>query len=175
LSVFSRQFSVKAVSESWRLFACYAQRGENPKMLTQAEADLLMGTAKHFVRPPSSITIPPGVDETYELASLDDREKFLLDIWRGTLRLTKLKFQNRARIAIVLVRLDVDGAPHTNPDGQKLSGTHLHVFKEGFDDKWAYPIDSATFTTLTDPGTTFQEFCSFCKIESPPSVQGTIV
>ncbi len=130
--------------------------------------------AKRFVRPPASITIPPGVDDTYDLVGPNDRERFLLDVWRGTLRLTKLKFQNRARAVIVLVRLDVDGAPHTNPDGQWLSGTHLHLFREGYDDRWAYPVDPEIFTLLSDPGTTFQEFCAFCKIESPPPVQGVI-
>ena len=144
-------------------------------MLTQAEADQFMQMVKHFVRAPASITIPPSADDTYELAGLDDRDSFLLDIWRGTLRLTKLKFQNRVRTAIVLVRLDVDGAPHTNPDGQTLSGTHLHLFKEGYDDRWAYPVDPSKFTLLRDAGATFQEFCAFCKIESPPPVQGVIV
>ena len=98
----------------------------------------------------------------------------MLDVWRGTLRLTKLRFQNRVRTIVVLVRLDVDGAPHTNPDGERLSGTHLHLFREGYDDRWAYPVDVNTFTLLSDPGTTFQEFCAFCKIESPPPVQGVI-
>jgi len=143
-------------------------------MLTQAEAERFMGMAKYFVRPPASISIPPGIDETYEIAAVHDRERFLLDIWRGTLRLTKLRFQNRVRIVDVLVRLDVDGAPHTNPDGQHLSGTHLHLFREGYDDRWAYPVDSKIFTLLSDPATTFQEFCAFCKIESPPPVQGVI-
>ncbi len=143
-------------------------------MLTQAEADRFIGMAKHFVRPPASIVIPPGVDDTYELAALEDRERFLLDLWRGTLRLTKLKFQNRVQVVDVLVRLDVDGAPHTNPDGQKLSGTHLHLFREGYDDRWARPVDRKAFTLLSDPGTTFQDFCVFCKIESPPPVQGVI-
>ena len=144
-------------------------------MLTQAEADQLMAMAKHFVQPPAAISIPPGIDETYELAGSSSREKFLLDIWRGTIRLSKLKLQNRVRVAIVLVRLDVDGAPHTNPDGQQLSGTHVHLFREGYEDKWAIPVDLGQFTLLTDPGTTFQEFCAFCKIESPPPVQGVIV
>ncbi|HEX3739880.1 MAG TPA: hypothetical protein VHV29_09145 [Terriglobales bacterium] len=144
-------------------------------MITQAEADDFMQMVKHFVRPPATITIPPGIDETHELASLDDRERFLLDVWRGTLRLAKLKFQNRVRTVIVLARLDVDGSPHTNPDGQTIPGTHLHVFREGYDDKWAYPVSSSVFTLLTDPGTTFQEFCAFCNIESAPSVQGVIV
>jgi len=144
-------------------------------MLTQAEADLFIQMVKCFVRPPATITIPPGVDDTYELTSHDNRESFLLDVWRGTLRLTKLKFQNRVRTAIVLVRLDVDGAPHTNPDGLKLSGTHIHLFREGYDDRWAYPVEAARFSVLSDPAATFQHFCSFCRIESVPPVQGVIV
>ena len=144
-------------------------------MLTQAEADAYRAMVKHFLRPPATITIPPGVDDSYELAGPNDRERFGLDIWRGTLRLSKLKFQNRVQIVIVLVRLDVDGAPHTNPDGQRIGGTHLHLFREGYDDRWAYPVDPTHFTLLADPGTTFQEFCAFCNIESPPPVQGVIV
>ncbi|MGH9352164.1 MAG: DUF6978 family protein [Terriglobia bacterium] len=144
-------------------------------MLTQAEADYLMGVVKHFVRAPASITIPPGVDETFELADPNDRERFSLDIWRGTLRLSKLKFQHRVRTVIVLARLDVDGAPHTNPDGQRLSGSHMHLFREGYDDRWAYPVDTNSFTLLTESGKTFHEFCAFCSIESPPPVQGVIV
>ncbi|MGO8934869.1 MAG: DUF6978 family protein [Terracidiphilus sp.] len=144
-------------------------------MLTQSEADQFIQMAKHFLRPPASISIPPGLDDTFELAGPGDREKFHLDIWRGTIRITKLRFQNRVQTVVVLVRLDVDGAPHTNPDGQRLTGTHLHLFREGYDDKWAYPVDAARFTVLNDPGTTFQEFCTYCNIESPPPVQGVIV
>lgn len=141
-------------------------------MLTQAEADGLMAVTKHFLQPPPYITIPAGCDDTYDLAGPGNRERFLLDVWRGTIRLSKLRFQNRVRTAIVLVRFDIDGAPHTNPDGVNLPGTHLHVFKEGFEDKWAYPVDSTRFTSLSDPGTTFVEFCAFCNVETPPPVQG---
>ncbi len=143
-------------------------------MLTQAEAEQLIQMVKHFVNAPAVISIPPGADDTYELAGPNDREKFLLDVWRGTLRLTKLRFQDRVRTVVVLVRLDVDGAPHSNPDGERMAGTHLHIFREGFDDRWAYPVDPTVFTLLSDSGTTFQEFCAFCKIESPPPVQGVI-
>lgn len=144
-------------------------------MLTQLEAEQFMQMAKSFVRPPATITIPPGTDETYELTGPKDRERFLLDVWRGTFRLSKLRFQNRAQIVVILARLDVEGAPHTNPDGVQIPGTHLQLFREGFDDRWAYPIDPKVFTLLTDPGTTFQEFCTFCNIESPPPVQGVII
>ena len=144
-------------------------------MLTQTEADQFMQMVKHFVRPPATITIPPGADDTYELAGPNNRETFLLDVWRGTLRLSKLKYQNRVQTAVILVRLDVDGAPHTNPDGEKLLATHMHLFKEGFDDRWAHPVDHAKFSMPSDPGTTFHEFCAFCKIEAPPPVQGVII
>jgi hypothetical protein len=144
-------------------------------MLTQAEADEFLQMVKHIVRPPSTITIPPGSDDTYELAGPNNREVFLLDVWRGTLRLSKLKYQNRVQTAVILVRLDIDGAPHTNPNGERLSGTHLHLFKEGFDDKWAYPVDLLMFSLLTDPGKTFHHFCAFCNIEAPPPVQGFII
>ena len=74
-------------------------------MLTQTEADQFMQMAKHFVRPPATITILPGADDTYELAGPNNRETFLLDVWRGTLRLSKLKYQNRVQTAVILVRL----------------------------------------------------------------------
>ncbi len=144
-------------------------------MLTQAEADALMAMVKRFVRPPAFIALPAGVDETYELASSDGKEEFQIDVWRGTLRLSKLKFQNRVRKAIILVRLDIGGAPHTNPDGTRLPGTHIHIFREGYDDKWAQRVDTARFTAVTDAGKTFQQFCAFCKIESPPPVQEVIL
>jgi hypothetical protein len=143
-------------------------------MLTQAEADQLIAMTKHFMRPPAYISIPSGCDDTFELAGLNNRERFLLDVWRGTIRLSKLRFQNRVQIAIVLLRLDVDGAPHTNPDGVTVTGTHIHVFREGYDDRWAYPVDASKFTLLSDPGTTFGEFCTFCNIETPPPIQGVL-
>lgn len=142
-------------------------------MLTQVEADQLMAMAKHFVRPPATVSIPPGTDETYELAGPNNRETFLLDIWRGTIKLSKLKFQNRVRVAVVLARLDVDGAPHTNPDGVRLAGTHLHLFKEGFDDKWAFVVDPKDFTLLTDPARLSKTSALFAGSSRLPRSKGS--
>jgi hypothetical protein len=71
----------------------------------------------------------------------------------------------------VLVRLDVDGSPHTNPDGQRFKGTHIHYYREGYDDKWAFPLDPSIFTDTSDIGLTLEQFCSHCNIENP-SYQG---
>jgi hypothetical protein len=77
-------------------------------MLTQVEADILIAMQKTFSEL-VTITLPAGTDQTHELIGADKKERFLLDLSRGTIRLSKVKFQTRGRIAIVLVRLDVDG------------------------------------------------------------------
>jgi len=143
-------------------------------MLTQTEADALIGMRKTFVAS-STISIPPGADHTHELVNNDNRERFLLDLWRGTIRLSKLKFQMRGRKVIVLVRLDVDGAPHTNPDGMILGRTHLHLYREGFEDRWAFPLDSSQFPDPTSMSRTFQDFCKYCNIAPIPPFQEGVV
>jgi len=66
---------------------------------------------------------------TLDLIGNDNRERFLLDLWRGIFKLSKVKYQTRGRQIIVLARLDINGAPHTNPDGGKVTGTHLHIYE----------------------------------------------
>jgi len=143
-------------------------------MLTQAEADGLIAMRKTFVDR-VTIKLPPGVDETHELVGDDGREHFLLDLWRGTIRVSKLKFQNRARKVIVLVRLDIDGAPHTNPDGQRIGGTHLHVYREGFEDRWAAPLDPGQFTDPSNFRQVLDDFCCFCNIEDVSQFQEALL
>lgn len=139
-------------------------------MLTQSEADALIAMGKTFLNP-VMISIPPGTDQTHELIGDDKRERFLLDLWRGTLRLSKLKYQTRGRKVIVLVRLDIDGAPHTNPDGTKLIGPHIHLYREGYEDKWAHPIDPTEFGNVSDIYRAFEAFCQYCNITGIPSLQ----
>ncbi len=143
-------------------------------MLTQSEADALMAMRKSFASP-TMISLPPGADLTHELIGTDERERFLLDLWRGTIRFSKLKFQTRARRIIVLVRLDIDGAPHTNPDGTRLGGTHLHLYREEYEDKWAYPLDVAEFNDPANVQQTFDNFCKYCHIEGVPSFQESLL
>jgi hypothetical protein len=139
-------------------------------MLTQADADVLIAMRKSFVER-GAISLAPGVDSTYDLVGDDRQERFLLDLWRGTFRLSKFRFQERARKVIVLVRLDVDGSPHTNPDGLRIGGTHLHRYREGYEDKWAVPLDRALFTNPANAVRTLGEFCAYCNIAAVPAIQ----
>ena len=142
-------------------------------MLTQTEANTLIAMRKSFVKP-STISVVPGAKQSHELVGQDPKERFLLDIWRGTLKLTKLKCQNRGRVVIVLVRLDLNGSPHTNPDGQRVPDTHLHIYREGFEDRWAYPVDPAEFSNVSNMRQALLDFCRRCNIDLPPATQGVL-
>src|SRR5438046_1727577 len=124
--------------------------------LTQDEADELMAMEKRagderewlFPGPGDSITIP--------LTSLDKRENFMLDVTRGQIKLSKATYQNRARVAIILLRLDLDGPPHRNPDGIEIPCPHLHIYREGLGDKWAIPAPVARYPDTLDLFSTFE-------------------
>ena len=112
-----------------------------------------------------SISIP--------LVSKDNREKFLLDIYRGRIELRKKTFQNRYRQTIKLVRLDIGGQPHRNPDGTEIGSPHIHLYKENYDDKWAYEIDKNIFKNLDDSYKTLEDFMGYCNIcELPIIIMG---
>jgi hypothetical protein len=66
---------------------------------------------------------------------------------------------------------DDDGAPHTNPDGTRLPGTHLHVYCKGYDDMGAQLFEPKRFPDTGDIGLAFEDFCAYCKILGLPLFQ----
>jgi hypothetical protein len=139
--------------------------------ITQSEADILIAMAKHrssderyeFPLGGHSVTIP--------LQSVDKREQFLLDISRGRIDLSRGKYQNRARQVVVLVRLDFGGSRHRNPDGEEIPSPHLHIYREGFGDKWAIPLPADRFPRIQDLRGTLDDFMPFCNITAPPDIE----
>ncbi len=139
--------------------------------ITQTEADYLIALPKRFVTN-DPVELGPSTHKVQrDLVSVDRRERFLLDLWYSTIRLQKYTFQNRARVVIILVRVDVgDTLAHTNPDGVLVTGPHIHVYKEGYDDKFAFPLNQYPFADPTDIGRTFDDFAQFCHIEEIPPI-----
>ena len=121
-------------------------------MLLQSEADHLFELEKLFVsRDVVQFSVGQPFQQVHDLQSRDHREKFLLDVERGDRKRARLKFQTRARRTIVLARIDIAGKAHRNLDhyphrpGERFSGTHIHLYREGFDDRVAYlPEDLAS-------------------------------
>ena len=139
--------------------------------LTQAEADALIAMEKHRVTDEQTDFPTGGQSVVLPLQSTDRRERFLLDLSRGRINLLKVKMQTRGRQIVVLVRLDLDGAPHRNPDGEEISAPHLHIYREGYGDKWAIPVPADQFRTTEDVWMTFEDFLRFCNITQPPHIE----
>ena len=138
--------------------------------LTQAEADALIAMEKHRVNENHHNFPMAGDSLMLSLQSSDKREQFSLDISRGQIDLVRGKYQNRARQVVVLVRLDFGGRPHRNPDDQEVPCPHLHVYREGFGDKWATPAPVDWFSRISDLHGTLEDFMRFCNITLPPHI-----
>lgn len=139
--------------------------------LKQIEADALIEMENHRLNEDRHDFPMNGEKLTIQLQSADRREPFLLDISRGRIDLLRGKFQNRARQVVVLVRLDFAGAPHRNPDGEEIPCPHLHIYKEGYGDKWAYPISPDQFPRIDNLWDTLDDFMGFCNITIPPFIE----
>ena len=139
--------------------------------LTQAEADALIAMPK--LRENEDQWPYPGLGGAVSipLVSPDRRERFILDVSRGQINLLRGKYQNRARQVVILIRLDFGGAPHRNPDGEEIECPHLHIYREGFGDKWAVPAPIESFFNTNDLWQTFEDFMRYCNVMVPPNIQ----
>jgi hypothetical protein len=151
-------------------------------MLSQSEADRLMRLNKK--KADNKYYSIPTLGNKIEIPilSFDETESFTLDINSSSLNLKKHTLQERYEKIYILVRLDINGI-HTNPPaeypplpifanfiGMRIDQSHLHLYVEGFYDKWAFPIDPNNFSNLNDIYQTFNDFCSYCNIVDPPII-----
>lgn len=139
--------------------------------LTQPEADALIALQKRRVGQEEWRYPDLGGAIMIPLVSTDRREPFLLDLRRSRIDLAKSTYQNRGRQIVVLVRLDLGARPHRNPDGEEIGSPHLHVYREGYGDKWAYPPPADRFADLEDPWRTLEDFMQFCNVVEPPVIR----
>ncbi|WPX08072.1 DUF6978 family protein [Anaerocellum danielii] len=142
-------------------------------MIEQALADYLIRTEKIILEKKINFPIV-NTSLTLNVICVDNNsEKILIDINRkGTLKLTRCTYHKRYQTNITLIRLDIDTKPHRNPDGTKVGPTHIHIYKEGYGDKWAYPLDEFDcFSNTDDLVQAFIDFCKFCNIKEIPIVQ----
>jgi len=148
--------------------------------LTQADADLLLKLPKR-THPGTvlELTTSMPMDQDWDLVSHDRREEFILTIERGRRKTIRLKFQTRARKVIVLARLDLNGSPHRNPStqpyrpGELLTSSHLHLYREGFDDRVAYLLNEVPgfAFSFSDDESALTQFLMFSAVDPIPSIQ----
>ena len=109
--------------------------------LTQKEADMLIKMLKKTVE--AEIAFPQEKGRV-EFDVHGDRKEdiFVVNISRKGINATGASYQGRVRTSgVILMRLDVNPtAVHPNPDEEKITGTHLHVYTEEYDMAMAVPF-----------------------------------
>ena len=137
--------------------------------LSQFEADRLIALLKQCVD--EAIYIPvQGKSEDYQVVdTITSDEEFTAIINRKNAFSDKCSFVLRYKNSnTILLRLDVGcTAKHTNPDNTIIEGPHIHRYREGFDEKFAMPIDF-TSTTLVDD---LRHFLDTANIEEPQRIE----
>ena len=116
------------------------------------------------------------------------KRTFILDVTKRRLEL-KYTMQTRYGTATPLIRLDVNTS-HINPaadyhvgDDDPFSGIHdscigrkfdhephLHVYRPGFGDRWAYPV-AGVFDNTRNMGDTLLDFLGYCNIQGVAEMQ----
>ena len=152
--------------------------------LSQVEADALLAIPKMFKGDePLEFPLTSPMDCERMLLSNDRREEFILTIERGNRKRARLKYQTRARKVVILARLDLDGPAHRNPPdspyrpNERLLCPHLHLYREGFEDRIAYLISDVSdfnVTNSTNGLVWLEDFLKFCHVEGVPAIQTTV-
>ena len=123
--------------------------------LTKDEIENLLNMLKKVKYDETYFKIPKkGNKAVLDVLSLDEKIKFIINITPGSKRSNnkKITYQERYLKDTVLLRLDIAGPYHTNPDRTTISGNHLHVIREG-------EIDDKIETLIN--------FLEYCKIQNP--------
>jgi len=133
--------------------------------LTQKEADRLIGMNKKFLNK-NDIPLSDNFDIERELKSENSQEFFVLSLRQGRIDLRKITYNMRHKPGVPLVRLDLgDRIQHTNPDGVRIIGPHLHVYREGYSDSFAESVPNGHFKDADNFLKCLTVFLKFCNIE----------
>lgn len=121
--------------------------------ITQAEADRLLKMLKRSLISETSFPAK-GESTEFHVAGDSKQDIFAINIFRG--KLNRLKYNIGARIVkngILLLELHMNPSNvHRNPDGEKITGSHWHVYSEEYGRLWAFPaenMDSEEFVENT--------------------------
>ena len=156
--------------------------------ITQTDADFFFSMEK-FPDEEKEYDFPSSGEKlSIAFTSSDKREGFLFDIYRGQINITKITYQNRVRKAYILRRLDCDGPMHVNPEvetvplsflepynGKEIPCPHLHIYVEGFGEKWAVPANDFIETNNRDIYEMMEEFFRYCHVRKLPQIKKTLL
>lgn len=136
------------------------------KRLTQEEAEHLLSMLKKSLA--DEIAFPEkGASIEFDVVGSEKKDLFATRIYRG--RINSTKYEIGARIkkdGIMLLELHVNpNKTHVNPDGEKLTGSHWHIYTEEYGRKQAFPAEDIQSDHFVENTLLFME--RFNIIEKP--------
>lgn len=108
------------------------------------------------------------INERQEIVSFKLGIRYFLTIKRGNIE------RDRFSISIIfedthqtLVRIDVNGGEHENPDGTVAPKSHIHIYNNLFDkkDKFAYEINLADFPDIYNVYSAYISFLDYNNVK----------
>jgi len=141
-------------------------------LITQEDFEEIRQMRKEFTNCYEPLVLgSPHTKWSKEIVAPDYKEMFILDYYRGKIEI-KYTYNKRYRKSTVILRFDSFGR-HTNPgpNFEKFDGPHVHIFKEGYDDKFAYPIEVLNITPTENDQEVLEKICTYFNITARPSIQ----
>ena len=134
--------------------------------LTQKEAEHLLEMLKKSLT--SEISFPEkGNSVEFDVVGSKKKDLFATRIYRGKINPTKYEIGARIKKdGIMLLELHINpGKPHVNPDGEKIIGSHWHIYTEKFGRKQAFLADDLHSDHFVENTILFME--KFNRVEKP--------
>lgn len=134
--------------------------------MSQAEAERLLQMLKRSLAKQVDFPVK-GEKEEFRVIGDSKRDDFTINIYRG--KINNSKYNIGARITkqgILLLELHTNPTNiHTNPDGEKIVGTHWHIYTE--DHGRAYAVAAEDINSENFIDTTMRFLDEFNVIEKP--------
>lgn len=124
--------------------------------LTQEEADRLISMLKEALI--EQINKPdPGKRVNFDVQGDTRRDLFNVDIFRGRRARNKVNYNARVKVNnILLLELHINATNrHRNPDGEVITGSHWHIYKEGYGTSIAFPALELSDKAFVENAVTF--------------------
>ena len=119
--------------------------------LTQEEANRLIDMVKSSL---IEQLVAPGRRERVEFDVQGESKKdlFSVSIFRGRINAKRVNYNARIKMnGTVLLELHVNPTNrHMNPDGKLITGSHWHLYREGYGLQFAFPADDLSDLSFTE-------------------------
>ncbi|MDF2884419.1 MAG: hypothetical protein K0R54_4986 [Clostridiaceae bacterium] len=143
-------------------------------MLIEDEFTRLFNLNKTFDNNKKLYIPKAGEKVVRSLIDINKKESFILNMDRGRINLEKIKYQTRYKATNdIMLRLDVTRPRHRNPDGKIIEYPHIHIYKEGYGDKWAYPLNPKVFKDPNDLAQLLKDFLTYFNVKEIPDIVAT--